>query len=443
MSTQINFKASFRRGTRWIALALAATLAACGGGGDSASPAAPAAPTDPRETSVTAASTLRWTGGGIGGIAIAAITPASDGGLWVAGTEGGLEGRPFLRKVGGAASNPCGGDCLRLLTEIASRFERRQGVSSMTTVRDGAFYVSFQGPGRVYVARFLESACAIDTSFGDQGVISVPVPGWLTVASLVIERDRLDGVLVGTGYPGLVHLRRLTGQGQWDGAFGNQGLATSPSSDNFGLSRIATAANGDILISGSVSIPFGYVAAILKFDASGAVVTGFGSGGLQRYPEFSLGTADAGAMVVGSDRVVFDAVTAASVVVDDAVTNDSVVAAADLSTGGLLPSFGTGGYLRWDWGYANSNMVGPMVANGRGGYTACGHVIKSFVIGTSAALVDVTGTGQADVSVPEQGRRLIAQTNNAQCAGLVRMADGRLAAAINEGGQAVVMFFNR
>ena len=83
------------------------------------------------------------------------------------------------------------------------------------------------------------------------------------------------------------------------------------------------------------------------------------------------------------------------------------------------------------------------MANGRGGYTTCGHVIKSFVLGTPAALVDVTGTGQADISVPDQGRRLIAGTNNAQCAGLVRMADGRLAAAINEGGQAVVMFFNR
>ena len=55
----------------------------------------------------------------------------------------------------------------------------------------------------------------------------------------------------------------------------------------------------------------------------------------------------------------------------------------------------------------------------------------------------VTGTGQADAGVPDQGRKLIAGTNNAQCTGLVRMVDGELAAAINEGGQAVVMFFNR
>lgn len=376
------------------------------------------------------------------GIAIAAITVATDGGLWVAGAEGGLEGRPFLRKVGGAVGNACGGDGLRFLTEISGRFERRQGITSMTTSRDGMFYVGFQGPGMVYVARFLEGTCAIDHSFGDQGVVQVPVPGLQAAMGLVIQRDRQDGVLVAAAFPGLVHLRRLTAQGQWDAAFGQQGLATSPATDNFWLARIATAANGDILLSGSVSIPFSFAPAILKLDARGAPATGFGTGGLQRYPEFSLGNASAGDMVVEAGRIVFDANTSASVVVDDIVTYDSVVAAADLSTGRLLSSFGTGGFLRWDWGYDNSNMVGAMVSNGRGGYTTCGHVIKSFVAGKPAALVDVTGTGQPDTSVPTQGRRLIAQTDTAECAGLARTPDGRLAAAINDAGQAVVMFFN-
>lgn len=440
MSIQINFMAFLRRGMYFVAITLAVGLAGCGGGGNGAEPQAP---TDPRETSVTAASSLRWAAAGADGISITAITPATDGGLWVAGAEGGLEGRPFLRKVGGAASNPCGGDGLRFLSEIASRFERRQGITAMTSVRDGAFYLSFQGPGRVYVARFVESTCAIDASFGDQGVMGVPVPGLLTAIGLLIERDRQDSVLVATAFPGLVHLRRLNGQGQWDQAFGQQGLATNPSADSFWLARVATTANGDILISGSVSIPFAFAPALLKFSAAGAVITSFGSEGVQRYPEFSLGTAGAGAMVVEADRIVFNANTAGSVVVDDIVTYDSVIAAADLSTGRLQPGFGTGGFLRWDWGYNNSNMVGPMVPNRRGGFTACGHVIKSFVAGQPAALVDVTASGQADASVPYQGRRLIAQTDSAQCAGLVRMPDGRLAAAINDGGQAVVVLFDR
>jgi hypothetical protein len=440
LNTQINFMAALRRVISLVGIALVVGLTGCGGGGDAGEPAAPI---DPRETSVTASATLRWAAAGVDGITITAITPATDGGLWVAGSEGGLEGRPYLRKIGGAASNPCGSDGLRFLSEISTRFERRQGVTSMTAVRNGAFYLSFQGPGTVFVARFLESSCAIDAGFGDQGIVAVPVTGLVAATGLLVERDRQDGLLVVTAFPGLVHLRRLDGQGQWDMTFGHQGLAMSPSAYNFWPARIATAASGDILISGSVSIPFAFAPAILRLNASGVAVTSFGTDGIQLYPELSVGTAEAGAMVVEAGRVVFNANTAASVVVDDIVTYDSVVAAADLATGRLLPTFGTGGFVRWDWGYANSNLVGPMVSNGRGGYTTCGHVIKSFVAGQPGALVDVSSTGQADGSVPYLGRRLIAQTNNAQCAGLARMPDGRLAAAINEGGQAVVMFFDQ
>ncbi|MBL0087682.1 MAG: hypothetical protein IPP44_13720 [Ideonella sp.] len=301
MSTQINFMAALWRAINLAAITLVVGLTGCGGGGDAGEPATPI---DPRETSVTPASSLRWAAAGVDGIAITAITPAADGGLWVAGAEGGLEGRPFLRKVGGAASNPCGGDGLRLLLEISTRFERRQGITSMTRVRDGAFYLAFQGPGTVFVARYLERTCAIDSDFGDQGVVGVPVSGLAAATGLLIERDRMDGVLVATTFPGVTQLRRLTPQGQWDASFGIQGLATSPATINFWLSRMATAANGDILLSGSVSIPFAFSPAILKLDASGATVASFGTGGVQLYPELSIGTADAGSMVVEADRVV-------------------------------------------------------------------------------------------------------------------------------------------
>ncbi len=441
MITLTRFITSLRHGIQCVAILLATGLTGCGGGGSGG--VEQTVPTDPRETSVTATTQLRWEVPGVNGIAITAITPASDGGLWVAGAEGGLEGRPFLRKVGGVAPNPCGGDGLRLLSEISSRFERRQGVTSMTTVRNGTFYLSFQGPTAVYVGRFLESTCAIDVSFGDQGVVGVPVPRFTVTIGQIIERDRQEGVLVATAFPGLVHLRRLIGQGQWDPTFGEQGLATNPRAYNFWPARIATTTDGGILISGNVSIPFAFAPAIMKLSADGALMTNFGTEGVQLYSEFNLGTGGVGSMLVEAGRVVFNGNTAAGVVLDDIVSNDSVVGAADLTTGRLLPAFGAGGFLRWDWGYANSNIVGPMVPNVRGGYTTCGHVIKSFVTGQPAALVDVTASGQADTSVPYQGRRLIAQTNNAQCAGLVRLPDGRLAAAINEGGQAIVMFFDR
>lgn len=431
-------------GQRVVAFALAAfmtlALTACGGGDEAP---APVPTVDTRETSVKATSSYRWSGGGIDGIALSALNSASDGGLWAAGTEGGLFGRPFLRKLEGTTSNPCGTEGIRFLTEISGRFERRQGVMSMTTEKDGAFYMAFKGPANAFVARFLEATCSIDPTFGDQGVAIFPMPGHGFPMSMAIQRDASDGVLMAVDFVGLVHLKRLTSQGTWDTNFGDQGLAVNPSSVSFWLGGLATAANGDILISGSVSIPFANQPALLKLDAGGRLIDSFGTAGMQRYPELSKGTGSAGAMVVEADRIVFGVNTAAGITLDDMTTNDSVIAAVDLQTGRLLPSFGTGGFLRWDWGYNNSNMVMSWIPSGRGGYKGCGHTIRSLVLGQPAALTDITVAGQFDTSVPYQGRRLIADTKVAQCAGLARLSDGRLAAAINEYKEAVVMMFDR
>ena len=110
-------------------------LAACGGGGGeqtATSSAPPAALADPRETSVTPSSTVRWKGVGSVRIGLAGITQSTDGGVWALGAEDGDAGRPFLRKIGGA--NTCGADGLRFLSEVYTRFDRRQGPVSMTTV---------------------------------------------------------------------------------------------------------------------------------------------------------------------------------------------------------------------------------------------------------------------------------------------------------------------
>lgn len=84
-----------------------------------------------------------------------------------------------------------------------------------------------------------------------------------------------------------------------------------------------------------------------------------------------------------------------------------------------------------------------MLPNGRGVYIGCGHVLKSLLLGQSVSLVDITVNGKPDTTVGYQGRRLIAGTNSATCAGLLRMPDERLVVAANDGGQAVVMFFDR
>jgi hypothetical protein len=141
--------------------------------------------------------------------------------------------------------------------------------------------------------------------------------------------------------------------------------------------------------------------------------------------------------------VIVGVATGSSVATSDFNSNDSAVAAIDLQTGQLKPDFGNGGFLRWDWGYNSTEATAAWIPNGRGGYTGCGHVLKSLLLGQAVSLVDITANGQPDLTVAHQGRRLVTGTNSANCAGLLRMADGRLAVAANDGGQAVVMFFDR
>lgn len=433
-----------QRALAGLAVITALGLTACGGGGgEQATPTSTpsGALADPRETSVAPSNTVRWQGGGSDGIGLAGIAQSSDGGVWAMGAEGGLYGRPFLRKIGGA--NACGPDGQRFLSEIYTRFERRQGPVSLTTVRGGRFYAAFLGPGAMYVARIDEATCAVDASFGDQGVVGFPVSGLVTVTNIALQRDNADGVLVAASIPGQLLLRRLAPSGTWDGQFGTNGLATNPNADSFWVNSLAVATNGDILISGAVSVPVAFQPAILKLNSAGLPVAAFGTGGVQRYPSLSVGTGNTGTLLIDGDRMIVSVATGSSIAGQDFVSNDSEVAAIDLQTGQLRSEFGAAGFMSWDWGYNNSEATARWMPNGRGGYVGCGHVLKSLLLGQSVSLVDITANGKPDTSIGNQGRRLIAGTNSATCAGLLRMSDGRLAVAANDGGQAVVMFFDR
>lgn len=428
-------------------LATVIGLSACGGGGGEHTPtnttptAPPAVPADPRETSVTPSSTVRWKGVGSVRIGLAGITQSTDGGVWALGAEDGDAGRPFLRKIGGA--NTCGADGLRFLSEVYTRFDRRQGPVSMTTVQSGRFYAAFTGPGTVFVARFDEATCAADPSFGAQGVISIPLSGLVTVTQIALQRDRNDGVLVAAAIPGQVLLRRFTGNGVWDSQFGTNGLATNPNADGFLVKSLAVSRNGDILISGSAGAQVAYQPALLKLNSKGLPVTAFGTAGVQRYPSLSLGTGNTDSLLVEDDRVIVSVASGSSVTSSDFNSNDSMVAAMDLQSGQLRTEFGAGGSLTWDWGYSSTEATAQWMPNGRGGYIGCGHVMRSLLLGQALSLVDITADGKPDTTVGYQGRRLIAGTNDATCAGLLRLSDGRLVVAARDGGEAVVMFFDR
>ena len=134
--------------------------------------------------------------------------------------------------------------------------------------------------------------------------------------------------------------------------------------------------------------------------------------------------------------------TGASVASEDFTTNDSEVAAIDLQTGQLKTTFGTGGFCAGIGAIATPRLL-------PGGYPTDGglHRLRSCDEEPLVGSVGVAGGHHRERIARRErrpsGRRLIAGTNSANCAGLLRMPDGRLAVAANDGGQAVVMFFDR
>lgn len=397
-------------------------LSGCGGGGgNSSSSSGVAVPqNDVRNVRVTASHVYRL----VAGAATTAVAKASDGGLWVAGVENGLFGRSFLFKQGGAGKNPCGEGGIRLLNEMSQYYDRHPVIQSITPPRDGKFYLAGKGPGGVFVSRYVEGTCQPDITFGDGGHMPIRVEGLAVPYGVVAVQDNQGSVVFALAKSGLTLFKRLTPEGVWDRTFGTDGIASSEPRATFWLGSIALSDSGEIYVAGSVSKAFGFVPAMLKLDRDGHAVGEFGENGIRKYPELSIGTGGLVDLLVESDRVVAIGTTASSAVIDDITTNDSILASVDLRTGVLLPGFAKGGYLRWDWGFDNSNIIGRVIRNKRGGYTACGHTIISFLAGQPIALADFTSNGNFDDSVGYQGRRMVEGPTTGECAAMVYDGDG-------------------
>ena len=369
-----------------------------------------------------------------------AMVSASDGGIWVAGSEKGMAGRAFMFKHGGAAPNPCGEDGVRWLGELSILVERHPFITAMTSPHDGKFYLGGRGPGGVFVSRYLESTCQPDTDFGTNGHVPLPHASLSSPNDIRLVEDLAGNIITIENNSGRVTLRRVTPSGQLDLTFGNAGTVVNTNADNFFLGGAGISANGDIYIAGSVEGSYSFRPAIWKLHQDGQTVTEFGTDGIRRYPELSKGTAGALNILIEADRLVFTGNTADSVALDSITTNDGFIAAADLSTGALLPEFGYSGGITWDWGFNNSDMISALIRNRKGGYTTCGHAIISFLSGQLASVAEFTSDGQEDTSVGYQGRRLIQTTDEvAGCGGMAYDGNGRLFFGAQDSAEVLVL----
>lgn len=418
-----------------MVLTMVCLIGACGGGKTDVEPVS-TAPSNPYDFRVEPTSVAIPAMGAEFG----AMVTASDGGVWVAGSEKGLAGRAFMFKQGGATPNPCGEDGVRWLDELSILVERHPFITAMTSPHDGKFYVGGRGPGGVFVSRYLEGTCRPDPDFGTNGHVPLPHASLAGPNDIRLVEDLAGNVITIENNSGRVTLRRVSLSGTLDATFGNGGTVANTNVDNFSLGGAGISATGDIYIAGAVEAKFSYRPAIWKLNQNGETMTEFGTDGIQRYPELSKGTGAALNILVEADRLVFSGNTASSVALDSITTNDSFIAAADLSTGMLLPEFGHSGGVIWDWGFNNSNMISTLIRTRKGGYATCGHAIISFLSGQLASVAEFTPDGQEDSSVGYQGRRLIQTTDQvAGCGGMAYDGNGRLFFGAQDSAEALVL----
>jgi hypothetical protein len=167
-------------------------------------------------------------------------------------------------------------------------------------------------------------------------------------------------------------------------------------------------------------------AAIVRLQPSGAIDVGFGAAGLARFAIVSLGIVRISSLVVlPDDTLVALGNTSTDGGLDSIVTNDSF--ALRLRADGLLdPSFGAGGWVRWDWGYAQSNLLAPAIVRADGRIAACGHAFIDLLAGQRAALVHLLPSGVVDPSAAGGGRALLDAWPNSDCFALAEDENRRL-----------------
>jgi hypothetical protein len=138
---------------------------------------------------------------------------------------------------------------------------------------------------------------------------------------------------------------------------------------------------------------------------------------------------DDGAVIAGGHR-------ARSVAAGDFTTNDAFLFRLT-PAGALDPSFGEGGVLAWDWGFANSDVLFRLVRRANGLLAGCGHsIIGSLRVGgvrqllaQYATIVQVSVDGRFAPSSHGAGRAIAEVPPNSDCFSVYEDRQGKLVLA--------------
>ena len=141
--------------------------------------------------------------------------------------------------------------------------------------------VSFSDYGVLNIARF-NSNGQPDTTFGTQGLLSVPAPNFRVYDAAMLADGKI--LLAGSHFPGGnavdFFMARLNPDGSPDATFGNAGIVSINQGSFDVINRIALQPDGKIVGAGYTSDAGGFQA-VLRLNANGSLDPTFGGGILQ------------------------------------------------------------------------------------------------------------------------------------------------------------------
>jgi uncharacterized delta-60 repeat protein len=191
----------------------------------------------------------------------------------------------------------------------------------------------------VLVARFTEAG-GLDPAFDGDGWVRAGGSGWETASGVAV--DASDRVYVAGENPDGPAVWRFTASGAADTSFGGDGVATLPApAQHWRFDNLALAPGGKVVASGSISGPAGVDVLVARFTAGGLVDSTFNTTGFVQTDFYKDHDRALGVAVAPGGKVVAAGEVTAGTISGTIMVGDAVVRYNDDGTPDS--SFGNGG----------------------------------------------------------------------------------------------------
>ena len=294
--------------------------------------------------------------------------------------------------------------------------------------------VAIQGDGKIVVVGFVFSGSeyfavvrytasgALDSSFGNGGVVTTPIGSIDALAWSVAIQD--DGKIVLAGYArygGLDHLTvaRYTTSGGLDPSFGTGGVVSTPiGSVSAWAWTVAIQDDGKIVAAGDAATSGGSDFAVVRYTTGGVLDASFGTGGVVTTPVGS-GRAMVRDIAIQEDG----GIVAAGTTYSNSIENFAL--ARYTVTGALDASFGTGGIVITPIGTSEDGAEDVAIQED-GRIVAAGSAESAG--GEGIAVVRYTTAGSLDTTFYPGGFAVTPLGNFAAGCGVAIQGDGKIVA---------------